>query len=99
MNTLADNALFEAFLCGRRQMTRLDVERANRDLGWASYPTGPTSAANSSPEESRALQDTLSQLDSELANAFQTTEATPNQGPPKKEEPEPADLLVELVED
>ena len=33
MNTLADNALFEAFLCGRAKMTRTDVERACRDLG------------------------------------------------------------------
>jgi type II secretory pathway predicted ATPase ExeA len=35
MNTLADNALFEAFLCGRPKMTRIDVERAARDLGFA----------------------------------------------------------------
>ncbi|MEE9608517.1 MAG: AAA family ATPase, partial [Myxococcota bacterium] len=34
MNTLADNALFEAFLCNREQMTVRDVERAHRDLGW-----------------------------------------------------------------
>jgi type II secretory pathway predicted ATPase ExeA len=34
MNTLADNALFEAFLCGRPKMTRIDVERAARDLGF-----------------------------------------------------------------
>jgi type II secretory pathway predicted ATPase ExeA len=40
MNTLADNALFEAFLCGRPKMTRTDVERACRDLG-----VGETTAA------------------------------------------------------
>ncbi len=34
MNTLADNALFEAFLCGRGKMTGTDVERACRDLGF-----------------------------------------------------------------
>jgi type II secretory pathway predicted ATPase ExeA len=34
MNTLADNALFEAFLCGRSYVTRTDVELARRDLGW-----------------------------------------------------------------
>ena len=33
-NTLADNALFEAFLCGRDRVLRTDVERAHRDLGW-----------------------------------------------------------------
>jgi general secretion pathway protein A len=34
MNTLADNALFEAFLCGRSCVTATDVERARGDLGW-----------------------------------------------------------------
>ncbi len=34
MNTLADNALFEAFLCGRSQVTGTDVERVFADLGW-----------------------------------------------------------------
>ena len=38
MNTLADNALFEAFLCGRPKMTRIDVERACKDLGVAEPP-------------------------------------------------------------
>jgi hypothetical protein len=35
LHRLADNALFEAFLCGRRRVTRGDVERAHRDLGFA----------------------------------------------------------------
>src|SRR5262249_5393226 len=34
MNTLADNALFEAFLAGRSQVTRSEVERAGAALGW-----------------------------------------------------------------
>jgi len=34
MNTLADNALFEAFLCGRSAVTATDVVRAHRDLSW-----------------------------------------------------------------
>jgi type II secretory pathway predicted ATPase ExeA len=33
MNTLADNALFEAFLAGRQQIGPMDVERAAADLG------------------------------------------------------------------
>ena len=50
MNTLADNALFEAFLCGRPKMTRTDVERAARDLGFAapeaaSLPPAPAALA------------------------------------------------------
>jgi type II secretory pathway predicted ATPase ExeA len=107
MNTLADNALFEAFICGRSQMTRVDVERAHRDLGWAAVPP---SASVPNPPESPAvaadpvLQQTLDELDPELAGMFETAQAAggsplPITGPPKVEEAEPEDLLVELVED
>ncbi len=41
LQRLADNALFEAFLCGRRRVTRGDVERAHRDLGFAAGPPEP----------------------------------------------------------
>jgi hypothetical protein len=122
MNTLADNALFEAFICGRSQMTRVDVERAHRDLGWAAVPASasvpnspesPTVAPSASvpnPPESPAvaadpvLQQTLDELDPELAGMFETAQAAggsplPITGPPKVEEAEPEDLLVELVED
>jgi type II secretory pathway predicted ATPase ExeA len=34
INALADNALFEAWLAGRPQIARGDVERAHGDLGW-----------------------------------------------------------------
>ena len=34
MNTLADNALYEAFLAGRSEVARSDVEKACADLGW-----------------------------------------------------------------
>ena len=50
MNTLADNAMFEAFLCGRRSVSAMDVERAHNDLGWgldsarASSGPAPTEA-------------------------------------------------------
>jgi DamX protein len=107
MNTLADNALFEAFLCGRKQMTRVDVERAHRDLGWAAVARN---ASVPSPPESPAvaadpvLQQTLDELDPELAATFKTAQVAgglplPIAGPPKAEEAEPEDLLVELVED
>jgi type II secretory pathway predicted ATPase ExeA len=45
MNTLADNALFEAFLCGRAKMTRTDVERASRDLGFGASEAAPLAPA------------------------------------------------------
>jgi type II secretory pathway predicted ATPase ExeA len=38
MNTLADNALFEAFLCGRTRLSAADVERVHHDLGWDMPP-------------------------------------------------------------
>jgi general secretion pathway protein A len=55
INALADNALYEAWLAGHTQLTRSDVERAHRDLGWsataaalpepvARAPRRPTSA-------------------------------------------------------
>jgi type II secretory pathway predicted ATPase ExeA len=122
MNTLADNALFEAFICGRNQMTRVDVERAHRDLGWA--PVASSASAPSSPELPTAppgvsapnspqsptvaadpvLQQTLDELDPDLAAMFKAEPAAGGSppsitGPPKVEEAEPEDLLVELVED
>ena len=39
LNTLVDNALFEAFLEGRNQVARSDVERAYEDLGWSELRT------------------------------------------------------------
>jgi general secretion pathway protein A len=44
LNRLADNALFEAFLCGHRRATRADVERAHRDLGFDALPKAPAHA-------------------------------------------------------
>jgi hypothetical protein len=122
MTTLADNALFEAVICGRNQMTRVDVERAHRDLGWA--PVASSAPAPNSPElpvvppgastpnspelptvaADPVLQQTLDELDPDLAAMFKTAPVAggsppPIMGPPKVEEVEPEDLLVELVED
>jgi len=117
MNTLADNALFEAFICGRNQMTRIDVERAHSDLGWAggapSTDTPTTASSNAPvpevpqsppPAADPVLQQTLNELDPELVSMFQAGPVAggpplPNTGPPKTEEPEPEDLLIELIED
>jgi type II secretory pathway predicted ATPase ExeA len=110
MNTLADNALFEAFLCGRSQVSRVDVERAHADLGWetlasldtpgaaASTEAAPIAAAaatGSDPNEDTGsdFHKTLNQIDSELDSML-----APTNGPPKEDEDEPEDLLVELVE-
>jgi hypothetical protein len=61
-------------------------------------PELPTVAADP------VLQQTLDELDPELAAMFETAQAAggsplPITGPPKVEEAEPEDLLVELVED
>jgi general secretion pathway protein A len=45
INTLADNALYEAFLAGRSQVLGSDVERAHDDLGWEGSTSTPVSAA------------------------------------------------------
>ncbi len=127
MNTLADNALFEAFLCGRIRISRTDVERAHRDLGWGITATPaaadeiPTVHAVLETEEAQAddaelaalepLDDSsLGELDSELEAVFEdaSREATPpsaaaggvpTEGPPKHEEVEAEDLIVELPGD
>ena len=106
MNTLADNALFEAFICGRSQMTRVDVERAHRDLGWravaqdASVPSPvelpPVTLEAPIPNPSKlstvaadpVLQQTLNELEPELAGMFETAQVAdgspqPIAGPPK----------------
>jgi type II secretory pathway predicted ATPase ExeA len=55
LNTLADNALFEAFLEDRNQMARSDVERAYADLGWGELGThGDTSSASVAAASSTA---------------------------------------------
>jgi len=93
MNTLADNALFEAFLCGRHGVTAKDVERAHGDLGWeppAALPTpapASTPAPLAAPESPRpALEDplptSLEDLDSELEAVFEPTPVTPDAAAP-----------------
>ena len=91
MNTLADNALFEAFLCGRSQVAPADVERAHRDLGWDGVvardaaPSLAQSAPSAASVEDR-LGDTLGQLDTELAAVFEPSVS-----------PEPVAAQPELV--
>lgn len=105
MNTLADNALFEAFLCGRTEMARVDVQRAHADLGWAAGAPAdpqPETAPEGSSGSNVSFEDTLSGLDEELAgvlNSAGSAPQAPTDGPPKDDLPEPEDLLVELVED
>ncbi len=54
INVLADNAFFEAFLCGRDRVLRTDVERARRDLtfetGRRAAPVAPPQPADGAPE-------------------------------------------------
>lgn len=74
INTLADNALFEAFLCGRQQVTSTDVERACRDLGWEAGAGAPEAGGQVFPE-APSLEGSLSDLDSELEAVFEPTTA------------------------
>jgi type II secretory pathway predicted ATPase ExeA len=49
INALADNALYDAWLAGHSQLTRSDVERAHRDLGWGAA----ASVSDASPRAPR----------------------------------------------
>jgi type II secretory pathway predicted ATPase ExeA len=49
LNTLADNALFEAHLAGRDRVTAEDVERAARELGLGETPAEPASVEGAVP--------------------------------------------------
>ena len=98
MNTLADNALFEAFLCGRSRMSAEDVRRVHSDLGWGART--PAAAPVSRPEPAAARGE--GDLESDLAAVFDVGLAAslPTEGPPKDEdedEDEDEDLLVELL--
>jgi type II secretory pathway predicted ATPase ExeA len=86
LNTLADNALFEAFLEGRHQVARSDVERAYADLGWgdlrARVETSSTSVAaalgvtrprpggNPTAEATQVSSSAVEDLDSKLEAVF-----------------------------
>ena len=111
MNTLADNALFEAFLCGRPQMTATDVERAHRDLGWdAIAPAVARPAAAPSRDDAFEPEPLASgRLDEELEtdleavfsgeslrSGYREAPRVPRRGPPKHESD---DLVVELLDE
>jgi general secretion pathway protein A len=70
VNTLADNALFEAFLCGRDAISRVDVERAHRDLGWGELGS-PAMLSAGDPAPFASPGD----LDSELEGAVESARA------------------------
>jgi type II secretory pathway predicted ATPase ExeA len=62
VNTLADNALFEAHLVGRRTVSPADVARAAQDLGISSgttgdvhFPSGPSALRTTEPGAAPAL--------------------------------------------
>jgi type II secretory pathway predicted ATPase ExeA len=114
MNTLADNALYEAFLCGRSRVSQIDVERVHRDLGWAASPTaanGPEERGTNSggaagfeptplTEEAgiRPLADETAPM-GVAAFPENVSDFLPDDGPPKVQDDEVEDLLVELVEE
>ena len=94
MNTLADNALYEAFLAGREQVTRGEVERAAASLGWATEATAPGSPAPAAPRPAPAPSRSLAEVtspehDVELEAAFEPTPA-PAPRPMRRPVPERA---------
>jgi type II secretory pathway predicted ATPase ExeA len=114
MNTLADNALYEAFLCGRGRVSQIDVERVHRDLGWGASPpaaNGPQERGTNSGGAALFAPTPLTNEAGSLPLADETApmgvsgfpknvaEFLPDDGPPKVQDDEVEDLLVELVEE
>jgi general secretion pathway protein A len=114
MGRLADNALFEAFLCDRRHVTRADVERAWADLdpGAAAAAAPPEPRRESArreapprPPEPKPLHPlasrdgSLGDLDSELEAIFESDE---EEAPPRLRRLRAGSdvgLVAQLVED
>jgi hypothetical protein len=106
MNTLADNALFEAFLCGRPKMTRTDVERACRDLGYTAPdaapeppPAAPKAAAEPRPTAApavlppRAVRPMLVPASAVAEETFDFGVASSSRRPARREELEVIDPI------
>lgn len=79
MNTLADNALFEAYLAGRTQVTRGEVERAGAALGWSemSAPAQTASGPSRVAASRTAAETSNPDLDAELEAAFEPAAERP----------------------
>jgi type II secretory pathway predicted ATPase ExeA len=79
MNTLADNAIFEAFLAGRTQVTRSEVERAAVSLGWAeaSAAAQTASGASRTPAPRAVAEMNDRDVDAELEAAFEPVAPRP----------------------
>lgn len=56
MNTLADNALFEAYRAGHPRLTQADVARVCADLGWSGGVSESTELASESGEQQQTLR-------------------------------------------
>lgn len=72
LNTLADNALFEAYLVGRSAMEPGDVERAAADLGllgsaWGGEEAAAAPSPSTASRDPRRERDDVLDLESELA--------------------------------
>ncbi len=88
INVVADNALFEAFLAGRRSVAAEDVARAFAQLGGSAAALPAAAAA----------PDATMMLGEELAGEGMFADgAMPTEGPPKDENEE--DLVVALLEE
>ncbi|HEX5064542.1 MAG TPA: AAA family ATPase [Myxococcota bacterium] len=87
MNTLADNALYEAYLAGRTQVTRGEVERAAAALGWSETPAAPEKPApapapRASAPAARSIAETTNpDLDAELEASFEPAPQRPMRRP------------------
>jgi type II secretory pathway predicted ATPase ExeA len=103
LNTLADNALFEAYLAGRRFLEPIDIERAAADLGIASDGAAPESRPSiaSPPSQEagvapQALVESTATGSPELSDPF-AGDAKLQAEPSPALEPELEESATELV--
>jgi hypothetical protein len=97
MNRLADNALFEAFLCGRRRVSRADVERAHGDLDLASGHLDLAAAPGERhPRASHEARESPARAGSPRADAQASSDAEPLELVPFVADEDLGDLDSEL---
>lgn len=108
MNVLADNALYEAWIAGRAQVARSDVERAFADLGWAGIGGAASTAGAPEPRPvpapapraraGRPIAETTSPDIESPGSLDSELDAvfTPAAGPPRRAAPEPRTQVMDF---
>ena len=98
LNTLADNALYEAYLARRKRVAEADVERAATDLGLED-PGVPVVALGAAWEEDRTHPGAQADASARSMEWDAAPRAEPSNDRPLAEEPAPEPAGVEMVDE